>query len=169
VEAHGLAVADSSPVIALETLGELRLLPALFADIVVPLAVWAELDGKPNAPEPRRLLALPRVRVELPRFEVPEAATTLDEGERQAIATALALRADFVLIDEKRGRAVAAGLGLDVRGTLAVLIEAKRRALIGEVRPLLTRPREAGFHLTPALVARVLAASGEPEQEGRGA
>jgi predicted nucleic acid-binding protein len=51
-------------------------------------------------------------------------------GERAAITLALSLHADLILIDERKGTAVALGKGLDVTGTLGVLGLAARRGLV---------------------------------------
>jgi predicted nucleic acid-binding protein len=53
----------------------------------------------------------------------------LDRGEKESIALALRLGA-LLLMDEERGRRYARQLGLSVRGTLGVLIEAHSEKLI---------------------------------------
>lgn len=54
----------------------------------------------------------------------------LGAGERAAITLALALRADLILIDERKGTAAALGKGFEVTGTLGVLGLAARRDLV---------------------------------------
>jgi predicted nucleic acid-binding protein len=54
----------------------------------------------------------------------------LGDGERAAITLALSLHADLILINERKGTAVAHGKGFDVTGTLGVLGLAARRGLI---------------------------------------
>lgn len=51
----------------------------------------------------------------------------LDRGQAEAIALAVAVDADVLLMDERRGRAVAMRLGQRAIGALGVLVEAKRR------------------------------------------
>ena len=84
----------------------------------------------------------------------------LDAGERSAIAAALTLGA-AVLVDEKRGRAVAAQLGLHVLGTLGLLVRARDAGLIDKVRPLAEALLHGGYHLGRPLVEHTLEAIGE--------
>ena len=61
----------------------------------------------------------------------------LDPGEAEAIALALEIRPDALLIDETRGRVVERRLGLPLIGVLALLVRAKRTSMITAVRPLM--------------------------------
>jgi predicted nucleic acid-binding protein len=86
----------------------------------------------------------------------------LDVGEAEAIALAKELAADLLLMDGRRGRDIAARLGLRVIGLLGVLIEAKHRGMIPAVKPILDDLKaKAGFWVSQQLYARVLQAAGE--------
>jgi predicted nucleic acid-binding protein len=158
--AQPIAVTNTSPVIALVGIGELRLLDALFERIVVPFEVWDELTDKAGAPEPPELLGLRRVGFHPPLPLSPESAG-LDPGERAAITVAASLPGAWILLDEIAARKVAAALGLQVRGTLGILAEAKRQGLVPAVRPLIQKMIENGCRLAPELVAAVASAAGE--------
>jgi hypothetical protein len=55
-----VVVADTTPINYLLLIGEIRLLPALYGNVIVPLAVGSELRD-PDAPEiVRRWMARPR-------------------------------------------------------------------------------------------------------------
>jgi predicted nucleic acid-binding protein len=54
----------------------------------------------------------------------------LDPGERSAIALGMSLRADLILIDERKGAAVALRKGFETTGTLGILDLAARRGLL---------------------------------------
>jgi predicted nucleic acid-binding protein len=86
----------------------------------------------------------------------------LDEGEAEAIALAIQLKAHLLLLDERRGRAVASRLGLRFIGLLGVLVEAKQKGYISRVKPLLDHLiAKAGFWVSHQLYARVLREVGE--------
>lgn len=81
----------------------------------------------------------------------------LDIGEAEAIALALEMKVDQVLIDERRGRMVAARLNLGYTGILGILVEAKSQKLIFAVKPLLDALiNQAGFWVAEPLYMRVL-------------
>jgi predicted nucleic acid-binding protein len=76
----------------------------------------------------------------------------LGDGEREAIALAIEIGADAVLIDERAGRRVAEEAGLKVIGTLGLLLEAKRAGHIRTIRPELDKLLETSFFLSPQLL-----------------
>ena len=86
----------------------------------------------------------------------------LDPGEAEAIALALELKSDLLLLDERRARTVASRLALRVVGLLGMLIEAKQKGLLPLVRPVLDDLEvKAGFWITETLRARILQVAGE--------
>ncbi|MFW6358381.1 MAG: DUF3368 domain-containing protein [Chroococcales cyanobacterium] len=75
----------------------------------------------------------------------------------EAITLAIELKAEQLLIDERRGRLIAERFNLQYTGILGILVEAKHKGLISEVKPLLDALiNKAGFWVTLALYERVL-------------
>jgi len=83
------------------------------------------------------------------------------------LSLAAEIRADRLLLDERAARRVAEALGLSVVGTLGVLLAAKRRGLVAEVRPLIDELVRQGFWVAPRLVKQVLLAAGEEGSDDR--
>ena len=161
-------VADASPIILLSRVGRLDLLPALYGRLVVPAPVYREVAqvGKPGSAD---LSAEPWV--ELVETDPSDPVFTnlrrnLDLGEAAALAVAKALSADLVLMDDRQGRRAAATLGLSVKGTLGILLAAKRGGFLDKVGPLVAALVEQGAWLSPALKRQVLAAAGELDPGG---
>ena len=165
-------VADTSPLFYFAALGRLSLLRDLYGQVIAPESVWTEvLAGHTTNPAIQPLFEAGRsagwIVVRIPPTEGsrpdPELAD-LDRGERDALALALALRADLVLIDEMKGRAVAERLGLKITGTVGILVEAKRRGLLTEVGPELERLlRETSFFLSRRMKQIAYRMAGESE------
>lgn len=145
-----LVVADSSPLIYLSRIGLLRILPALFGDVVVPRAVWDEaVWRRSSAPGLESLQQADWIRVvDNPS---PSGDLGLDPGETAAILVAESLHADVLLIDERLGRAVAQERGLAVRGTLGVLVQARQSNLLPALKPVLDALVAEGLRIAPGL------------------
>jgi predicted nucleic acid-binding protein len=88
----------------------------------------------------------------------------LDRGGSEALALALEVGAETVLIDEAVGRSAARKLGLAPLGVIGVLVEAKQDGLIGRVGPLVDRLRdEIKFFVSDALRDEAFRLAGELE------
>jgi predicted nucleic acid-binding protein len=93
---------------------------------------------------------------------VEQLGLRLDPGEAEALVVALELRADRVLIDERRARRVALDLNLQPLGLLGILAEAKQRGLLQECKPVLDDMiHAAGFWIGEPLYVQFLAVVGE--------
>jgi predicted nucleic acid-binding protein len=79
----------------------------------------------------------------------------LDEGETAAIALATSLRADLLLMDDRKGVIVARGMGLRVTGTLGVLDIAAQRGLVNFAEAI-DRLRRTSFRIPDALLDSLL-------------
>lgn len=151
-----LVVSDTSPLTALLQIGRAELLPALFGRVVIPPAVQRELL--------RAHAALPPWLEVRTSGVIPESLrdARLDAGETEALALALEIRADIVLMDERLGRRAARALGLRVMGLLGLLVLAKQRGKLSSVRATVDDLRSvAGCWFDDDLVAEVCASVGE--------
>ncbi len=140
------AVADSTCLIALEQIGHLDLLPALFDPILVPPAVERECGGVPQW-----------LRVAAPADSALVAALkmTIDDGEAETIALALEHKCR-VILDDLQARGVAEQMGMRLIGTVGILVRAKQAGLLAEVKPVLRDLGDGGFYLSEALMREVL-------------
>ena len=84
------------------------------------------------------------------------------DSQAKAIALALELSADYLLIDETEGRGIARSMGIRITGLLGVLLRAKQDGHIERVRPCIDRlVIEARFRLSEDLIKAVLYQAGE--------
>lgn len=151
---------NTGPLIALARSEALGIAGALPFEFICPREVEAELaaGAVPEHPwtTPGWLTVLA-----LQHALDPVAIASLDVGEAAVIQLAREIGARRVCMDERKGRRVARAVGLEVVGTLGLLLLAKRRGQIPAVRPFIERLQATGTWYHPALVARVLAAAGE--------
>jgi hypothetical protein len=152
-----IVVSDTSPLTALLTVGQSDILTKLFDEVIIPEAVRVELlRNHPRLPE---WLHVARVK---DTTRVKQYLEFVDAGEAEAIELALELRADHLLIDERKGRNLAVQEGLFVIGLLGVVLLAKRKGLITSARALLKRmDDEAGVYLSAEIRNAALKSVGE--------
>ncbi len=128
-------VSNSSPLIALAKIGRLNLIGY---EIIIPKAVFEEIT-RARREYARELYNWGRNRVSVVknRRAVEYLELVLDRGEAEVIVLAEEIEAGAVLIDDLKGRKTAMLRGLTVIGTIGVLLDAKERGLVDDVKPLL--------------------------------
>lgn len=135
-----LVVCDTGPLLHLNEAGAIQLLKSA-GEILIPPIVAAEL--KRNAPRWK----MPHwVNVRQPNHaaetQALEWAQTgmIDAGEANAIGLALQVRSEWLLTDDARARQFAESLGLEVHGSVGVLLWSIAIGLVesrGKARQLL--------------------------------
>lgn len=160
-----IVVSDTSPLTSLAAIGRFDLLRRLFGKIHIAPGVWEELNqgGRrhPGSSEVENASWVQRHEVGDENLVVV-LRRDLDRGEAETLALALELKADIVLLDEQEGRRAATRLGLRPLGVLGLLLEAKQRGEIEEIRSLLDALRNrAGFFLSERLYQQTLDQAGE--------
>jgi predicted nucleic acid-binding protein len=152
-----IVVADTSPLNYLVIIGYDHLLPKLFGAILVPPAVFEELNH-PDAPERVRrwIDALPEwVHIQA-AIGIVLPIENLGKGETEGIALAVELRADLILIDDSDARQEAAKRNLTVTGTLGVLRLAALQRIV-DLPEAIAKLRSSNFFVSPRLVDDLLA------------
>jgi uncharacterized protein len=155
-----IIVSNTSPIINLAAVGQLELLRSLYGTITIPQAVYYEIAVRgykqAGATEIQTYHWVERHQVQDVAL-VKRLMQQLDAGEAEAIALAIEMRADLLLLDERRGRTIAKQLGLAVTGLLGILLVAKQRGHLVAVKPILHELMAvAGFWIDQELYKRVL-------------
>ena len=160
-----IVVSNTSPISNLAVLGHLPLLQQVYTRIIIPTAVAEEIARVATIYTQAAIVpTLDWIQIQqLTNNEPIESLREeVDAGEAEAIALALELNADLLLIDEELGRIVASRYGLKVKGLLGVLITAKRLGRILAVKPVMDNLIvQARFRVSQQLYADVLQAAGE--------
>ena len=155
-----IAVCDASPLIAFSSVDKLYILQQLFDSVIIPFAVRDEVfsSAKSQIPLPDFIVVKPLVSETSARF----LNMNLHAGESEAIALALELGVERIILDDKQAREVADRLGLKVIGTLGLLILAKKKGPLVEIRPIIKQLIERiHFRIAPAVTNRALVQVGE--------
>lgn len=157
-----LVVSNTSPITNLLQIGQLNLLHHLFGQVIMPKTVYDEFCELPYQ----------KLAIDAETWLIVQSSHQsdllallkegLDAGEAEAITLALEIKADYLIIDERKGRNKAEALGLRIVGLLGVLVQAKQSGYLTAVEPVLTELRnKAGFRIHPALYKRMVEIAGE--------
>jgi len=141
-------VSDTTCFIVLTNIGELELLQSTFGEIITTKEVVQEFGE------------------ELPNWVIVKSATDkyrqriletqVDRGEASAIALALEFPESMIILDDYRARKIAENLGLEITGTIGVIIIAKKRGIINSIKPYLEKIRATNFRLSEEIEMRAL-------------
>ena len=128
---------NTTPLITLARVGLLELLPILYDKVWAPRIVLDEYQAKAPPTEPD--LAQVSWLTVVDAVIIDPTLPLLDVGEAAALSLAQTIGARLILLDERKARRIAARIGLQVAGTLAVLLRAKQQGLIAAIQPYITQ------------------------------
>ena len=156
-------VVNASPLIFLSKGNLLDLLKLAGEEVVVPAAVAGEIRKRGATDPTVQALAGTSwlVVVETPPVPALIQSWDLGPGESAVLAWAYAHPGTEAIVDDLAGRRCAAALGIPVRGTLGLVLTAKRRGIIPAARPVLEKLRHSGMYLSDRVLNQALALVGE--------
>ena len=111
-----MIVSDSTTLIILFDLDRLELLSNLFPKIIIPTAVYNEINVKNSIVLPQFM----EVQQVNPNETLKMLQQLLDEGESEAISLAIKLNLNLI-IDEKKGRKIAMTQGIKIIGLIGIV------------------------------------------------
>ena len=160
-----IVVSNTTPLIGLASIQRFDLLWQLFGELYIAQAVYDEavVAGREAGGAKCEVTAATWIKTVSvkDRLAVEVLLDELDLGEAETIVLAREIGADWVLMDEKKGRRKLTQLGLKKIGTVGILLKAKQAGFLPAVRPELERLRWQGFSLSQAVIDAVLQQAGE--------
>ncbi|MEZ7172648.1 DUF3368 domain-containing protein [Sporosarcina sp. OR05] len=156
-------IINSTPIISLSIIGKLSLLHELFEEVYVPEAVYQEIvNGKSKKKYGRKELqkSVEEGNIKLLQIKNKQLVNTLygklHEGELEVIIGAKELGLLNVLLDERAARSLSKTLLLRPIGTVGILLLAKEKGKIENVKPFLDQFIANGIYLSKSLYNQVL-------------
>lgn len=152
-----IIIADSSPLISLAIIDMLELLEYYFDEVYVPYAVYKEVSvyDKPFSEKLKQYLKNKVSTVENINM-VSVLNERIDLGEAEAITLAFEKKADFIILDDSKARKTAKRNGLNVIGTLGLLLEAKKEGKIKKLKECIQIFSDNDIRLSEKLIKDIL-------------
>ncbi|MGK5093467.1 DUF3368 domain-containing protein [Deltaproteobacteria bacterium TL4] len=156
-----IIVADSSPLIALASCQSLELLEQLYSTIKVPGVVFDEvtIEGKVEAKALKAFLKNKVENIDLSNYLI--FPSPLGRGELEAMALYRKLSANKLLVDDLNARKVAKLNNISIIGSLGILLLAKDKKLIPEIKPRIDALKNSDIYISDGLILRTLKAAKE--------
>lgn len=151
-------IADTTPIHYLILIDEIEILRELFEQIIIPEAVFRELQHKRAPKKIQTWIASPPhwLLINAPSQSLHEIGHELGMGEREVIALAIELQADAVLIDDRRATREALKRNLPVLPTLSILAKAAEQERLDLVSAIHRLLKETNFYVAMDVVDRLL-------------
>lgn len=158
-----IVVSDTTPIISLIKIERLNLLNQLFGEIQIPNAVYRELVSNNKYKQEANLIIqtnyIRKVDVKDKKsVDLLKRATGLDEGESEAIILSDETNADILLMDEIKGRQIAKQMGLNIMGTIGILITAFEEKLLSadEIKQCIEILQRTGRYISEQLYKQLM-------------
>jgi uncharacterized protein len=160
-----IIVSNTTPLIGLASIQRFDILHNLFGNIVIAQAVYDEAvsQGHEEGGAKKEVANAEWIRIAQvsDRLAVEVLLDEMDMGEAETIVLAAELKANWVLMDEKKGRRKLSQMEIPKIGTVGILLEAKRRGLIKSVKPELEKLHKQGFSISQFVVETAVKQAGE--------
>ena len=153
-------VTNTTPLIALAVAcGSLDILRSLYSEVLVPAEVAQELTavGVERAGVAEFVAATWLKPVSTRAVIAPYLLNILDRGEAAVIQTALDMNVPLVAIDEVVGRRVTRLAGLNVTGSIGIMLKARQAGLIEPMAQCIERLHVHGIWLSQSVIDFALA------------
>jgi predicted nucleic acid-binding protein len=155
-------VVNASPIIALAKVGQLHLLKELCKELLVPDVVVSEILAGPPSDPARLAVERGWTPTVAPCQVAPELLEWgLGAGETAVLTLARERKPATAVLDDAAARTCARALGIQVIGTVGVVLRAKKKAIIPSAANVLESLRTSGLWLDNNTIRSVLEGVGE--------
>lgn len=154
-------IVNSTPIIGLADIGQLDLLRQVYDQITIPQAVYDEIitpSIKGQVDENSDWIIVEQIR---DTSQKRMYRAKLHAGEVEVMILAQEKNSELVILDDNAAKKTAKYLGLNVTGTLGVLLRAKKEGLIEAISPLMDALAKDHFFIDEKVRGMVLKQAGE--------
>jgi len=156
----GKIISNASPLIFLSKISRLGLLNELFCEVYIPDGAWNEAIYKPDgvSDELREAKSAGRLKVFTVNNTVAVSAMLgrLHRGESEVIVGSVELGVPDVILDDGYARSKAKQMGLNVTGTIGVLLAAYKKGFIADIKSEIEKLRKIGFRISDSIIEQIM-------------
>lgn len=157
-----MIISNAGPLISLSKINKFELLKKLYGKINISPSVYDEVvkKGRKRTGEKEVEKAIEEgwIKVIVPKdlLAVKVQESMLGNGEAESIILSQELKADVLLIDEKKGRIAAQLMGIKIIGTIGILMDFKKKVGEIDLKKTIDELRKKGFRLEEKVYQSIL-------------
>ena len=157
-----ILIADSSALICLATCDSLDLLDLLFKEVKVPRAVFLEVskEFKKESDKLRQYLENKIIEIQENKDLIIKEGT-IELGELEAMILYKQLKANWLLVDDRRARRIAQVNEINIIGSLGVLLLSKKFGYIDSIISKLELLKKSDIFLSEEIIQNTIILAGE--------
>ena len=148
-----IVISDTSCLIILSNINELEILKHLYGEIITTV----EISNEFGEPLPDWIIIKSPGDLLIKRSLEQQ----IDKGEASAIALALETPGCTIILDDLKARKIAEKYGLNITGTLGIILQANEKGIVKSVKLLLEKMKKSGFRINNEIENEILKKAGE--------
>ena len=155
-----IVIADTGALLSLGHVGYIDLIEKVFGDFYIAWAVWQELNDYDHPEFDKHALKELETRVVKIKSK-NYLLMVMDYGESESVILYEEMGADFLLVDDNKARTLAESLNINCIGSIGLLLKAKQKELITELKPIFEKWISTGRYFSKNLLNKILLEVGE--------
>lgn len=155
-----IVIADTGVLISLGIVDRIEIIENLFDEFYIPRAVWEELEKYENPAFPEKYKTMLKKHI-LQIKSKNQLSLLMDYGESESVILYQELNANYLLIDDQKARLMAESLGVNCIGSVGLLIQAKQKGLIQDLRSIFKVWQKNERYFSRKLLNEILSKTGE--------
>ncbi|SHJ61280.1 Predicted nucleic acid-binding protein, contains PIN domain [Tangfeifania diversioriginum] len=155
-----IVIADTGVLISLGIIDKIDIIKNLFDEFYIPQAVWEELERYENPAFPEKHKAILKKHI-LKIKSKNQLSLLMDYGESESVILYQELNANYLLIDDQKARLMAESLGVNCIRSVSLLILAKQKGLIHDLRSIFKVWQKNERYFSKKLLNEILSKTGE--------
>ena len=155
-----IVIADTGALLSLGHVGCIDLIEKVFGDFYIAWAVWQELNDYDHPEFDKNALKELETRVVKIKSK-NYLLMVMDYGESESVILYEEMGADFLLVDDNKARTLAESLNINCIGSIGLLLKAKQKELITELKPIFEKWISTGRYFSKNLLNKILLEVGE--------
>jgi predicted nucleic acid-binding protein len=155
-------VINASPIILYGRIGRIDVIERLAPSVIVPTAVIEEIRKGVHKDNTAKQAITWAEQYKHPNIEIPSSIERWDLGQGESQVVSMSLQGKrWAVLDDRMARRCVNAHGLQMTGSLGIILRAKNSGIIKAARPWVYKLKDEGMYVDVDLVERVLSAIGE--------